>query len=105
MDGEVRVCECHGVPVRAGHRGCRIKAAEAKRRYNKSAKGRAARDRYFATEKGRAAKDRYERKRIRVQTAGVSFTYVVDPERRDELAERLAGFRAEQTAERRSVKW
>jgi len=105
VDGEVRLCECHGVPIRTGHRGCRVKANEAKRRYNKSKGGKVARSRYDTSEKGRTAKGRYERKRIRVQIGGVNFTYRVDPERRDELTGRLAGFRAEQIAERRSVKW
>lgn len=56
----------------------------------------ASRIRYGQSEKGRAVRARYEETRIRVTIADMSWSYRVPPEKKAELQERLAEFRAEQ---------
>jgi hypothetical protein len=72
-------------------------------RYCGSDKGKARGARYRATEKYRAKDDRYEASRLRIQIAGLRYTYRVRPERQDELSERLAAFRADQAEQYRDA--
>lgn len=65
------------------------------------AKKRARQARYDSTEKGRARHCRYEQTRIRLGVGGLRFTYRVPAEQKMDLMERLAEFRAGQTAEYR----
>ena len=92
-------CDCHGAPQfwhkdprrkAGGYWRCRIARAVVASTYNRSTKGH-------------AAKDRYEEKRIHLRAGDSFYSYRVPPERKSELMERLAQFRAAQSTELREA--
>ena len=93
------VCECHNEPQfwhkdprrkAGGYWRCRIARADIAATYNRSAKGH-------------AAVERYEKARIRLHVGDSFYSYRVPPERKSELMERLASFKASQSTERREA--
>jgi hypothetical protein len=88
-------CKCHGVP--------QLFSFDARYKAGGFLRCRVRRREYDQTPEGQASKRRYEAKRVRSRAGGVWQTYRVEPERKDELRERLADFRKDQSATYREV--